>query len=127
MPTGPGHVRLVNTIVSGELSQKACPCRCMEGEDHIEGPTSVDNVEEPQDHSFAGAEEIYDSSGRDEDYDSREADPLTPHFGHCHIGSPSTSKGSIRCRQAGQIGVFSPSSRERLKSLWRSRSSMGGL
>ena len=71
MPTGPEHTRAVNSIVNGELTQEAFSCRCMEEEDHIEGPTSVDYVEEPQDHSFAGAEEIWLSSGKDEDYDFR--------------------------------------------------------
>ena len=71
MPTGPDHARAVNSIVNGELTQEAFPCRCMIGEDHIEGPTSLDHEEEPEDHSFAGAEEIWDSSGRDEDYDFR--------------------------------------------------------
>ncbi|MFI9193014.1 hypothetical protein ACIG0A_27435 [Streptomyces californicus] len=65
------HDRAVNTIVNGELAEEIFPCRCMIGEDHIEGPDSVDCEEEPEDHSFAEAEEIGLSSGRDEDYDFR--------------------------------------------------------
>ncbi|MFF9456446.1 hypothetical protein [Streptomyces flaveolus] len=71
MPTGPLHDRAVNSIVNGELTQEIFPCRCMEGEDHIEGPDSVDYEEESEDNSFAGAEEIWLSSGMDEDYDFR--------------------------------------------------------
>ena len=44
---------------------------CMIGDDHIEGPDSVDYEEEPEGYSFAGAEEIWLSSGMDEDYDFR--------------------------------------------------------
>jgi hypothetical protein len=66
------HDRAVNSIVNGEITQEIFPCRCMEGDDHIEGPTSVDcEEEEPEGYSFAGAEEIYLSSGMDEDYDFR--------------------------------------------------------
>lgn len=43
----------------------------MIGEDHIEGPVSVDCEEESEGNSFAGAEEIWLSSGMDEDYDFR--------------------------------------------------------
>lgn len=47
----------------------------MIGEDHIEGPDFVDaqddDNEEDSSFPFAGDEEIYDSSGRDEDYDFR--------------------------------------------------------
>ncbi|MGC0377637.1 hypothetical protein [Streptomyces sp. SAI-229] len=71
MPTGPLHDRVVNSIVDGELTQEIFPCRCMEGDDHIEGPDSVDHEEEPEGYSFAGAEEIWLSSGMDEDYDFR--------------------------------------------------------
>lgn len=71
MPTGPEHARAVNSIVNGEITQEAFSCRCMIGEHHIEGPTSLDHEEEPEDHSFAGAEEIWLSSGMDEDYDFR--------------------------------------------------------
>lgn len=38
MPTGQARDRAVNTIVNGEIVQEVFPCRCMEGEDHIEGP-----------------------------------------------------------------------------------------
>jgi len=72
VPTGQAHDRAVNTIVKGELVQEVFPCRCMEGEDHIEGPTEVDSADaDDSGFSFSGAEEIYDSSGRDEDYDFR--------------------------------------------------------
>ncbi|MET7784703.1 hypothetical protein ABZU94_19240 [Streptomyces mirabilis] len=71
MPTGPLHDRAVNSIVNGELTQEIFPCRCTAGEDHIEGPDSVDHEEEPEGYSFAGAEEIWLSSGMDEDYDFR--------------------------------------------------------
>jgi hypothetical protein len=43
----------------------------MIGDDHIDGPDLVDSEEEPEGHSFAGAEEIWLSSGMDEDYDFR--------------------------------------------------------
>ncbi|MFJ8114262.1 hypothetical protein [Streptomyces sp. NPDC096132] len=71
MPTGPLHDRAVNSIVNGELTQEIFSCRCMIGEEHIEGPDSVDYEEGPEDYSFAGAEEIWLSSGMDEDYDFR--------------------------------------------------------
>ncbi|MGW7128861.1 hypothetical protein ACWGIA_11075 [Streptomyces bobili] len=72
MPTGPLHDRAVNSIVNGEMTQEIFPCRCMIGDDHIEGPDSVAYEEEPEDSSsFAGAEEIWLSSGMDEDYDFR--------------------------------------------------------
>ncbi|CAH9419453.1 hypothetical protein SGL43_06508 [Streptomyces globisporus] len=71
MPTGPLHDRAVNSIVNGEITQEVFPCRCMEGDDHIEGPTSVDYEEESEGYSVPGAEEIYLSSGMDEDYDFR--------------------------------------------------------
>ncbi len=71
-PTGEAHARVVNSVASGEFTQEAFDCRCMIGEDHIEGPDFSD-VEDDDSSSFpfAGAEEIYDSSGRDEDYDFR--------------------------------------------------------
>ncbi|MFJ8923815.1 hypothetical protein ACIREK_30610 [Streptomyces sp. NPDC102415] len=71
MPTGPQHDRVVNSIVNGEITQEVFPCRCMEGDDHVEGPTSIDYEEEPEGYSVPGAEEIYLSSGMDEDYDFR--------------------------------------------------------
>jgi hypothetical protein len=74
MPTGPEHAHVTNTIVNGEITQDYVICRCMIGEDHIDGPQSIDDDEYDDDDgggSFAGAEEIYDSSGRDEDYDFR--------------------------------------------------------
>lgn len=73
MPTGPSHDRAVNSIVNGEITQEIFPCRCMIGEPHIEGPDSVDyeEEEETEGYPFAGAEEIWLSSGMDEDYDFR--------------------------------------------------------
>ena len=73
MPTGEAHDRVVNSIVDGEFTQEAFPCRCMIGSDHIEGADfpGEEPFEEDEVESFAGAEEIYDSSGRDEDYDFR--------------------------------------------------------
>jgi hypothetical protein len=44
----------------------------MIGDLHIDGPwPDNDDYKEDDSESFAGAEEIYDSSGRDEDYDFR--------------------------------------------------------
>jgi hypothetical protein len=73
MPTGLAHDRAVNTVVNGEITQEIFPCRCTIGDDHIEGPTELGPGEDDSDDgfSFSGAEEIYDSSGRDEDYDFR--------------------------------------------------------
>lgn len=73
MPTGPEHAHATNTLVNGEITQDYVICRCMIGEDHIDGPQSVDEEDDSDDESesFAGAEEIFDSSGRDEDYDFR--------------------------------------------------------
>ncbi|MWV47882.1 hypothetical protein GRS96_01170 [Rathayibacter sp. VKM Ac-2803] len=72
MPTGPLHDHVVNSIVSGEFTQEATPCRCMIGEDHVEGPwPGEDEPETDAATSFAGAEEIWESSGKDEDYDFR--------------------------------------------------------
>lgn len=72
MPTGPLHDHVVNSIVNGEFTQQATPCRCTIGEDHFDGPWPGDEVEDDdQSESFAGAEEIWLSSGMDEDYDFR--------------------------------------------------------
>ncbi|WP_371602306.1 hypothetical protein OG345_05300 [Streptomyces sp. NBC_01220] len=72
MPTGPLHDRAVNSIVNGEITQEVFPCRCVEGDDHIEGPTSLGGEEEEDEgYSVPGAEEIWLSSGMDEDYDFR--------------------------------------------------------
>ena len=72
MPTGPEHAHVTNTILNGEITQDHVPCRCMIGEDHIDGPQSGgDEDQNDEGESFAGADEIYDSSGRDEDYDFR--------------------------------------------------------
>lgn len=74
MPTGPLHDHVVNSIVGGTFTQEATPCRCMIGEDHVDGPWP-DEVEDDSDRtggsSFAGAEEIWLSNGMDEDYDFR--------------------------------------------------------
>jgi hypothetical protein len=71
MPTGPAHDHVVNSIVNGEYTQEITPCRCTIGENHFDGPWPGDDQPEPEGNSFAGAEEIFDSSGRDEDYDFR--------------------------------------------------------
>lgn len=73
MPTGPEHDHVVNSVVNGQFTQEITSCRCMIGEDHFDGPWPGDGEEddEGEGESFAGAEEIYDSSGRDEDYDFR--------------------------------------------------------
>ncbi len=78
MSTGAAHERAVNTIVNGEITQEIFPCRCAIGEFHMEGPTDIgpgndvdDDGDDDGDFPFAGAEEIFDSSGRDEDYDFR--------------------------------------------------------
>ncbi|NEC65539.1 hypothetical protein [Streptomyces sp. SID9727] len=69
--TGPLHDRVVNSFVNGDPSQEAFPCRCTIGDDQLEVPDFLDQEEEPEGHSFAGAEEIYLSSGMDEGYDFR--------------------------------------------------------
>lgn len=75
MPTGPAHDRFVNEIdAHGQVvDQQSFPCRCMIGDDHLDENSSwgaeQDNDDEVE--GFAGDEEIYDSSGRDEDYDFR--------------------------------------------------------
>ncbi|MEJ1092196.1 hypothetical protein [Microbacterium istanbulense] len=71
MPTGPLHFRFVNSFVNGVPTQESFSCRCMIGEEHVEGPDLQDYEPEPETFPFAGAEEIFDSSGRDEDYDFR--------------------------------------------------------
>lgn len=59
-------------MVNDEITQDYVTCRCMIGEDHIDGPDYGDeDGGDDVGESFAGAEEIYDSSGRDEDYDFR--------------------------------------------------------
>lgn len=76
MPTGPAHHSLVNEIVDGDVvAQEATPCRCMQGEDHLADGSSWGDDGDPNDFhpeaSFAGSEEIWLSSGMDEDYDFR--------------------------------------------------------
>lgn len=75
MPTGPTHHRFINEI-GGDgqvVGQQSFPCRCMIGDDHLDENSSwgaeADNDDGTE--GFAGDEEIYDSSGRDEDYDFR--------------------------------------------------------
>ena len=73
MPTGPLHDYVVNSTVNGEFTQVATPCRCMIGADHVDGPFpgAAEHDDEAEGMSFAGAEEIWLSSGMDEDYDFR--------------------------------------------------------
>lgn len=76
MPTGPEHDRIVNEIVNGQIvAQERFSCRCMQGEDHLAAGSSWGDEGDPNDFhpeaSFAGAEEIWLSSGMDEDYDFR--------------------------------------------------------
>jgi hypothetical protein len=73
MPTGPLHDHVINSFENGEFKQTISNCRCMIGDDHTEGPWPDDRQDDSEDESesFAGAEAIYDSSGRDEDYDFR--------------------------------------------------------
>lgn len=76
MPTGSAHERVVNEIVNGEVvAQQSFPCRCMQGEDHLAAGSSWGDDGAPDDddndEDFAGSEEIWLSSGMDEDYDFR--------------------------------------------------------
>ncbi|MFF0484402.1 hypothetical protein [Streptomyces sp. NPDC004435] len=72
MPTGPSHARAVNSLVNGEITQEVFPCRCTQGEDHLEGPDFTDFEEpEPESPTVPYAEEIWLSSGMDEDDDFR--------------------------------------------------------
>lgn len=73
MPTGPAHERIVNEVVNGEVvAQQVFPCRCMQGEDHAADDSSWGDEDDSHPESnFAGAEEIWLSSGMDEDYDFR--------------------------------------------------------
>ncbi|WP_405372052.1 MULTISPECIES: hypothetical protein [unclassified Microbacterium] len=75
MPTGAAHKRIVNEIVNGEVvAQEFFPCRCVRGEDHLDDSSSWGNLLDTEDdgtEDFAGAEEIWLSSGMDEDYDFR--------------------------------------------------------
>lgn len=72
MPTGPAHDYVVNSVVNGEFTQTITPCRCMIGETHFDGPWPDDGLgQDDEGESFDGAEEIWLSSGMDEDYDFR--------------------------------------------------------
>lgn len=75
MPTGAAHTRFVNEIVNGEVvDQESFPCRCTIGDDHLDASSSWGNEanDDTDDGSgFAGDEEIWLSSGMDEDYDFR--------------------------------------------------------
>lgn len=78
MPTGPLHDHVVNTIIGDQFDQTITPCRCMIGETHFDGPWP-DEVDDDQDEDDPtgealnewDAEDIYMSSGMDEDYDFR--------------------------------------------------------
>ena len=76
MPTGPAHDRFVNEIgPDGQVvAQQSFPCRCTIGDDHLDENSSWGAESDSDDddtEGFAGDEEIFDSSGRDEDYDFR--------------------------------------------------------
>jgi len=77
MPTGAAHDRFVNEIVDGKVvDQESFPCRCTIGEDHLDDSSSWGAEEsadddDDDDTGFAGDEEIWLSSGMDEDYDFR--------------------------------------------------------
>lgn len=79
MPTGSAHDRIVTELVNGEVvGTQSFPCRCMQGEDHLaDGSSWGDDGDDGDDDdfhpeaNFAGAEEIWLSSGMDEDYDFR--------------------------------------------------------
>jgi hypothetical protein len=63
MPTGPKHYRVYEANTSGEWSEE---CRCTIGEDHDEEDNAMSNY-----LSASDAEDIWLSSGMDEDYDFR--------------------------------------------------------
>ncbi|CAD6015840.1 conserved protein of unknown function (plasmid) [Agreia sp. COWG] len=64
MPTGAKHLRIVQDPIHGE---GGIACRCTIGEDHIDGDhTAASNY-----ISSSDAEDIWLSSGMDEDYDLR--------------------------------------------------------
>lgn len=75
MPTGRSHDRFVNEIGDdGQvIAQQSFPCRCTIGDDHLDESSSWGESDDNDDETegFAGDEEIWDSSGRDEDYDFR--------------------------------------------------------
>lgn len=74
MATGVSHHRVVNKVVNGQVvDQESYPCRCMIGEDHLDESSSWGDEEDDDDGTvgFAGDEEIWLSSGMDEDYDFR--------------------------------------------------------
>ncbi len=69
MPTGPKHQKFVDAVdKKGNEVSYAEECRCMLGEDHHADP------DDPWGESLSGssyAEDIWMSSGQDEDYDFR--------------------------------------------------------
>lgn len=75
MPTGAAHDRFVNKIENGKVvDQESFPCRCTIGEDHLDDSSSwgdQENDRDGVDTGFAGDEEIWLSSGMDDDYDFR--------------------------------------------------------
>lgn len=75
MPTGPTHDRFVNELdADGQVvAQQSFQCRCLIGEDHLDENSSwgAESESDGDTEGFEGAEEIFDSSGRDEDYDFR--------------------------------------------------------
>jgi hypothetical protein len=75
MPTGVAHHQFVNEIVNGEVvDQESFPCRCTIGDDHLDVSSSWGDEPDEEDEDgtgFAGDEEIWLSSGMDEDYDFR--------------------------------------------------------
>ncbi len=64
MPTGAKHYRIIQDPIHGE---GGIECRCMIGEDHDEG----DDFPLSNSLSESDAEDIWRSSGMDEDYDFR--------------------------------------------------------
>jgi hypothetical protein len=60
MPTGPKHYRFIDAQVQGQ-SGVAEDCRCMIGEDHVQGEVA-------QSYSVYEAADAWLSSGKDEDY-----------------------------------------------------------
>lgn len=63
MPTGQKHYRVHEANTAGEWTEE---CRCMMGEDHDEEGEAMSNY-----ISESDAEDIWLSSGMDEDYDFR--------------------------------------------------------
>lgn len=61
MPTGPKHLRWYDTLIDGVEERHEEDCRCMIGDDHDDSQVLSDDE----------AEDIWRSSGMDEDYDFR--------------------------------------------------------